>query len=59
LAKFAEIALGSATELDNHLLFARDANVISAACHAELAPRVDELRRMLFAFPRNTRALDE
>jgi four helix bundle protein len=58
LARFAEIALGSATELDNHLLFARDANVISAACHAELAPRVDELRRMLFAFARHTRALD-
>jgi four helix bundle protein len=56
LARFAEIALGSLTELDNHLLFARDARVISAACHAELAPRVDELRRMLYAFIRSLRS---
>jgi four helix bundle protein len=56
LARFSEIALGSLTELDNHLLFARDAGVIGAACHSELAPRVDELRRMLYAFIRSLRS---
>ena len=55
LARFTEIALGSLCELDNHLLFARDANVISPVTHAELAPRVAELRRMLFAFIRSVR----
>jgi four helix bundle protein len=56
LARFAEIALGSTTELDNHLLFARDAGVISTERHAELEPRVAELRRMLFAFIRAVRS---
>ena len=57
LARFAEIALGSATELDNHLPFARDARAISYERYDEIAPRVAELRRMLFAFVRTTRAL--
>ena len=56
LARFSEIALASLVELDNHLLFARDAKVITAACYAGLSPRVNELRRMLFAFIRSVRS---
>jgi four helix bundle protein len=56
LARFSEIALGSATELDNHLLLARDAKVIDPERHAELAERTAEVRRMLFSFVRAVRA---
>ncbi|MFL5604853.1 MAG: four helix bundle protein [Gemmatimonadaceae bacterium] len=56
LARFAEIALGSATELDNHLLFARDAGVIDPDRYMQLEPVVAEMRRMLFAFVRAVRS---
>jgi four helix bundle protein len=56
LARFAEIALGSTAELDNHLLFARDAGVLSAARYDALQPRITEVRRMLFSFARAVRA---
>ena len=56
LARFAEIALGSTTELDNHLLFARDARVLDGAHYADLAERVAEVRRMLFSFVRAVRS---
>lgn len=56
LARFAEIALGSVTELDNHLLFARDVKVLSSQAYADFEPRVAELRRMLFAFVRAIRS---
>ena len=56
LARFAEIALGSTTELDNHLLFARDARVLDEARYSELASRVSEVRRMLFSFVRAVRS---
>jgi four helix bundle protein len=56
LARFSEIALASATELDNHLLFARDTGVIDPQCYAELEPQVAEVRRMLFAFVRAVRS---
>ena len=56
LARFAEIALGSTTELDNHLLSARDARVLDGARYADLAERVAEVRRMLFSFVRAVRS---
>ena len=56
LARYAEIALGSTTELDNHLLFARDARVLDAEKYHDLEPRVVELRKMLFSFVRAVRA---
>jgi four helix bundle protein len=56
LARFAEIALGSTTELDNHLLFARDARMLDPESYRLLEPRVAELRRMLFAFVRAVRS---
>jgi four helix bundle protein len=56
LARYAEIALGSTTELDNHLLFARDARALDAKTYEKLEPRVTELRKMLFSFIRAVRA---
>ena len=56
LARYAEIALGSCTELDNHLQFSRDVGVLDPASHVELTERVTELRRMLFSFVRAVRA---
>jgi four helix bundle protein len=55
LARFAEIALGSTTELDNHLIFARDTGVLSHDVYSTLEPRVAEVRRMLFSFARAVR----
>jgi four helix bundle protein len=56
LARFAEVALASTTELDNHLLFARDVGVIDPECYSDLEPMVAEVRRMLFAFVRAVRS---
>lgn len=56
LARFSEIALGSVTELDNHLLFAREVRMLDPQCYAEFEPRVAELRRMLFSFVRAVRS---
>jgi four helix bundle protein len=55
LARYTEIALGSTTELDNHLLFARDTRVLALDKYAELEPRIVELRKMLFSFARAVR----
>jgi four helix bundle protein len=56
MVRYAEIVLGSTTELDNHLLFARDSGILGIATYAELEPRVAEVRRMLFGFVRAVRA---
>ncbi len=46
-ARFCSIALGSASELEYHLLLARDLKLITLKEHAELAQRATELKRML------------
>jgi four helix bundle protein len=46
-ARFCSIARGSASELEYHLLLARDLKLIKAADYDELAPRITELKRML------------
>jgi four helix bundle protein len=56
LARFSDIALGSAKELENHLIFARDLDLIDAATHAMLESQVDEVRRMLFSFSKSVRS---
>jgi four helix bundle protein len=56
LARFSEIALGSTTELDNHLLFARDTGAIDPARYMDMAEKVAEVRRMLFSFVRAVRS---
>ena len=47
LIRFLRIGLGSANELQYHLLLARDLNYIDACAHAELANETMEVRSML------------
>lgn len=46
-ARFCSISMGSASELEYHLLLARDLNLIKPKDHEELAQRAIELKRML------------
>lgn len=46
-ARFCSIAMGSASELEYHLLLARDLKLIEPKVHEALALRVTELKRML------------
>lgn len=47
LARFCSIAMGSASELDYHLLLARDLQLINAEDYTDLAQRTSEVKRML------------
>jgi four helix bundle protein len=53
LARFCRISLGSANELDYHLLLARDLGFLGQEAHAALAEQVDHLKRMLARFIRS------
>ena len=45
-ARYCSIATGSASELEYHLLLARDLNLIKPTDHSELSERTTELKRM-------------
>ena len=47
LARFCSIAMGSASELEYHLLLAKDLKLIKPKDHDDLAARATELKRML------------
>ena len=47
LARFCSIAMGSASELEYHLLLARDLNLLNAADYTALANQTTEVKRML------------
>ena len=47
LARFCSIAMGSASELEYHLLLAKDLNLIKPKDHEDLSRRTMELKRML------------
>ena len=49
LARFCRIALGSANELDYHLLLARDLDLIPAADYGRAYAETEQVRRMLSA----------
>jgi four helix bundle protein len=49
LARFCAIACGSASELEYHLLLARDLHLIEASDHEKLANETTEIKRMLTA----------
>jgi four helix bundle protein len=51
-ARFGSIALGSANELEYHLLLARDLKLITPKDHADLSQRVKEIKNMLAALVR-------
>ena len=56
LGRFCSIAMGSASELEYHLLLARDLNLINAKDHAELSQRTTEVKRMLASLLRKLKA---
>lgn len=47
LARFAQIAMGSANELEYHLLLAHDLGFLSASAHETLLPDVLTVKKML------------
>jgi four helix bundle protein len=47
LARFCAIAMGSASELEYHLLLARDLKLLKVTDYAELARHTTEIKRML------------
>lgn len=48
-ARYCSIAMGSASELETHLLLAKDLKLIPPKDYEELARRTTELKRMLTA----------
>jgi len=50
LARFTQIAMGSASELACHLLLARDLSLFAASDYQELHVRLIRVRRMLTSF---------
>lgn len=55
-ARFCSIAMGSASELQYHLLLARDLKLLKPTEHAELSQRATELKRMLTALHQKLKA---
>lgn len=49
-ARFLQIALGSASELEYHLLLTRDLDLLKHERHQSLDADVNEVKRMLHAF---------
>jgi four helix bundle protein len=47
LARFCSIAMGSASELEYHLLLARDLKLLDGKDYTDLAERTSEVKRML------------
>ena len=47
MARFLQIARGSAVELEYHLMLARDLNLLPATVYSQLEHQVDEVQRML------------
>ncbi len=56
LARFLQIAMGSASEVEYHILLSRDLDYINAKDHASLHADVCEVKRMLSAFLKKLRA---
>lgn len=56
LARFVDVATGSAYELESHLLIARDLALVKSDDISPLLAEVDELKRMLIGLSRSLRA---
>ncbi|HKH12863.1 MAG TPA: four helix bundle protein [Rubrobacter sp.] len=50
LARFLRMAAGSASELEYHLLLARDLHLLAPQDHRHLADEIAEIKRMLTTF---------
>lgn len=55
LARFLQIAMGSACEVEYHVLLSRDLNLINKLHYADLNERIVEIKRMLASLPRKVR----
>ena len=55
-ARFLQIAMGSASELEYHLMLARDLNMLRTPDFAELSGRTTEIKRMLTALLQKVKA---
>jgi len=56
LARFLQIAMGSASELEYHLLLAHDLNLLKGPEHEKLTDEVIDVKRMLTSFIQKLRA---
>ncbi|MBM3130401.1 MAG: four helix bundle protein [Chloroflexi bacterium] len=56
LARFSQIAMGSASELEYHLLLARDLEYLDQPNYERLANQVVEVKRMLTSFIQTLKA---
>jgi len=59
LARFLQTAAGSASELEYHLLLARDLDLLDTAAYDPLAVQVVEVKRMLTTFVQKLNAYRE
>ena len=55
-ARFLQIAMGSASELEYHLLLAHDLNLLKTPEYQKLATEVIDVKRMLTSFIQKLRA---
>lgn len=56
LARFLTIAAGSASELEYHLILARDLGLITPKSHDALSSEVHQIKQMLTSFIKKLRA---
>ena len=56
MVRFLHIALGSASELDYHLLLARDLHFLNNGVYEQLSSELAEVKRMLNAFIQKLKA---
>jgi four helix bundle protein len=55
LARYLQIAMGSASELEYHLLLAHDLKMLESARYQELMNEVTQIKKMLVAFIKKLR----
>jgi len=58
-AQFLNIAMGSASELEYHLLLARDLELLQAPDYLRLETDVSEVKRMLVSFAQKLRPVQQ
>ncbi len=56
LARFLQIAMGSASELEYHILLTHDLGLLTAAEHEQLTADTTEVKRMLTSFIQTLKA---
>jgi four helix bundle protein len=50
LARFLSIAMGSASELEYHIMLAHDLDLLSSEAYVQLSSKADEVKRMLGSY---------